>query len=128
MIQVVGLLLSGAVSMMDRQLRTGPIGGFPAVAVALGLCPCLSGDVEIPAIAVIAVNGVIAQRTAFRDGNLVDLVLQKEGQILFQMVFPHIPVVETFLNGGVQTIKVTTVIDDGIVKNIDAAIGVSQRN
>ena len=87
--------------------------------------PCAGGDVEIAAVHIIAVDGIITGLALFRVVvDLVDPVLHIQRQI--QILIRHIPVINGLLYGVVIAEELAAVIDGVIAEDVVAAVIVPQ--
>ena len=87
--------------------------------------PGIAGNVEVTAVHIVAVDGIVAGLAIFRVVvDLVDPVLHIQRQI--QILIRHIPVINGLLYGVVIAEEITAVIDGVIAEDIIAAVTVPQ--
>ena len=87
--------------------------------------PCAGGDVEIAAVHIIAVDGIVAGLViGVVVVDLVDPVLHIQRQV--QSLVRHVPVINGLLYGVVIAEEIAAVIDGVIAEDVVAAVIVPQ--
>ena len=87
--------------------------------------PCAGGDIEVTAVHIVAVDGIVAGLViGVVVVDLVDPVLHIQRQI--QLSVRHIPVVNGLLHGVVIAEEIAAVIDGVVAEDVVAAVIVPQ--
>ena len=124
-------VLQGLGEPVYRKDGAGIIAGipFPVTVTAMGRHvrhdPCAAGNIEVAAVHIVAVDGIITGLAIFRVVvDLVDPVLHIQRQI--QILIRHIPVINGLLYGVVIAEELAAVIDGVIAEDVVAAVIVPQ--
>ena len=124
-------VLQGLGEPVYRKDGAGIIAGipFPVTVTAMGRHvrhdPCAAGNIEVAAVHIIAVDGIVAGLViGVVVVDLVDPVLHIQRQI--QILIRHIPVINGLLYGVVIAEEIAAVIDGVIAEDVIAAVVVPQ--